>query len=131
MAMASERGAPAEQEARQSGDGLAPRRPLSGPYRVAAAALLVAAAATLAIPDGFRRVIDKGFAAGGGDVAEHFQYLFFIVIVLALATAVRFYFVSWLGERVVADVRTECTATCSASSPASSRRTARPRSPRE
>jgi ATP-binding cassette subfamily B protein len=77
-----------------------------GHIAMAAAALLVAAAATLAIPDGFRRVIDKGFAAGGGAVAEHFQYLFFIVIVLALATAVRFYFVSWLGERVVADVRT-------------------------
>lgn len=74
---------------------------------VAALALLVAAGATLAIPDGFRRVIDKGFAAGGGDVATHFYYLFGIVIILALATAVRFYFVSWLGERVVADVRTE------------------------
>jgi ATP-binding cassette, subfamily B, bacterial len=79
------------------------------PARIGAAALalLVAALATLAIPDGFRRVIDKGFAAMGGDVSEHFYYLFFIVMVLALATAVRFYFVSWLGERVVADIRTE------------------------
>ncbi len=73
----------------------------------AAAALLVAAGATLAIPDGFRRVIDKGFAANGGDVSEHFYYLFGIVVVLALATATRFYFVSWLGERVVGDLRTE------------------------
>jgi ATP-binding cassette subfamily B protein len=78
-----------------------------GHIAAAAFALLVAAAATLAIPDGFRRVIDKGFAANGGDVSTHFYYLFFIVIVLALATSVRFYFVSWLGERVVADVRTE------------------------
>jgi ATP-binding cassette subfamily B protein len=78
-----------------------------GHIAAAALALLVAAAATLAIPDGFRRVIDKGFAANGGDVSTHFYYLLFIVIVLALATAVRFYFVSWLGERVVADVRTE------------------------
>jgi ATP-binding cassette subfamily B protein len=77
-----------------------------GKIGAAALALLVAALATLAIPDGFRRVIDKGFAAGGGDVSEHFTYLFFIVIVLALATAIRFYFVSWLGERVVADIRT-------------------------
>ena len=77
------------------------------PGRIAAAALalLVAASATLAIPDGFRRVIDKGFAASGADVSEHFTYLFFIVIILALATATRFYFVSWLGERVVADIR--------------------------
>jgi ATP-binding cassette, subfamily B, bacterial len=72
---------------------------------MAVTALLVAALATLAIPDGFRRVIDKGFAAGGGDVSEHFYYLLFIVIVLAIATAVRFYFVSWLGDRVVGDIR--------------------------
>jgi len=78
-----------------------------GHIAMAAAALLVAALATLAIPDGFRRVIDKGFAAAGGDVGEHFYYLLLIVIVLSLATAVRFYFVSWLGERVVADLRAE------------------------
>jgi ATP-binding cassette, subfamily B, bacterial len=76
-----------------------------GKIAAAAVALLIGAAATLAIPDGFRRVIDKGFAAGGGNVSEHFYYLFGIVIVLALATSTRFYFVSWLGERVVADIR--------------------------
>src|SRR5918998_2237993 len=53
-----------------------------------------------------RRVIDKGFAGTGGDVSEHFYYLLGIVIILAFATATRFYFVSWLGERVVADIRT-------------------------
>jgi ATP-binding cassette subfamily B protein len=68
-------------------------------------ALLVAAAATLAIPSGFRLVIDKGFAASGGDIGRYFRYLLLIVCVLAAATALRFYFVSWLGERVVADVR--------------------------
>ena len=78
-----------------------------GMIACSAAALLVAAAGTLAIPDGFRRVIDRGFAAGGGDVSAHFYYLFFIVLVLAAATAVRFYFVSLLGERVVADIRTD------------------------
>ena len=79
------------------------------PWRIAgaAAALLVAALATLAIPDGFRRVIDKGFVIGGGDVSGQFHYVLGIVIVLAFATATRFYFVSWLGERVVADIRTE------------------------
>ena len=85
------------------------RYAVSYPGRIAGAALalLVAAAATLAIPDGFRRVIDKGFAAGGDDVSEHFYYLLGIVVVLALATAIRFYFVSMLGERVVADLRTD------------------------
>ena len=69
-------------------------------------ALLVAAGATLAIPDGFRRLIDRGFAAGDGAIEPLFNYLLLMVIVLALATALRFYFVSMLGERVVADVRT-------------------------
>ncbi|HYI49130.1 MAG TPA: ABC transporter transmembrane domain-containing protein [Allosphingosinicella sp.] len=69
-------------------------------------ALLVAAGATLAIPDGFRRVIDKGFTdAGDGAIGPHFNYLFVMVVVLAIATALRFYFVSMLGERVIADIR--------------------------
>ncbi|KKC27290.1 ABC transporter transmembrane domain-containing protein [Sphingomonas sp. SRS2] len=77
------------------------------PGRIAAAgaALVVAASATLAIPGGFRLVIDKGFIASGGDVGPYFRYLLIIVLILALATALRFYFVSWLGERVVADIR--------------------------
>ncbi len=68
-------------------------------------ALLVAASATLAIPAGFQRIIDKGFIASGGDIDPYFRYLLMIVAVLAISTALRFYFVSWLGERVVADVR--------------------------
>jgi ATP-binding cassette, subfamily B, bacterial len=71
----------------------------------AAIALVVAASATLAIPAGFQRIIDKGFIASGGDVDPYFRYLLMIVGVLAVATAMRFYFVSWLGERVVADIR--------------------------
>jgi ATP-binding cassette subfamily B protein len=70
-----------------------------------ALALLTAAAATLAIPEGFRRVIDKGFLAQGGDIASHFYVLLAIVLVLAIATSIRFYSVSSLGERVVADLR--------------------------
>ena len=68
-------------------------------------ALLTASAATLAIPSGFKLVIDRGFAGSGGDIGRWFQYLMLIVVILALATALRFYFVSWLGERVVADMR--------------------------
>jgi len=73
----------------------------------AAVALLVAAGATLAIPSGFRMVIDRGFAAGADmtEIGHWFEVLFGIVALLALATAFRFYFVSWLGERVVADIR--------------------------
>tara|TARA_R110002126_G_scaffold44671_10_gene127225 strand:- start:43017 stop:44837 length:1821 start_codon:yes stop_codon:yes gene_type:complete len=68
-------------------------------------ALLVSATATLAIPAGFKTIIDKGFIAGNGNVAPYFQGLLGIVAVLAVATAFRFYFVTWLGERVVADIR--------------------------
>ncbi|MDT9598086.1 ABC transporter transmembrane domain-containing protein [Sphingosinicella rhizophila] len=71
----------------------------------ALAALMVAAAATLAIPNSFRLIIDRGFSAAGGDISRWFQYLLLVVVVMAIATAFRFYFVSWLGERVVADVR--------------------------
>ncbi len=70
-------------------------------------ALMMTSAATIGIPYGFKRVIDRGFGPGaGGSVANSFHYLLMIVVVLALATAVRFYYVSWLGERVVADIRT-------------------------
>jgi ATP-binding cassette subfamily B protein len=73
----------------------------------AALALLVTASATLAIPSGFRLIIDRGFARGGdpSDIGRWFEYLLIIIVVLALGTAVRFYSVSWLGERVVADIR--------------------------
>ena len=70
----------------------------------AATALLFAAAATSGVPYAFKLIIDRGFS-GGGDIARWFQYLLFLVLIMALATAVRFYFVSWLGERVVADIR--------------------------
>ncbi|MEE4349891.1 MAG: ABC transporter transmembrane domain-containing protein [Pacificimonas sp.] len=68
--------------------------------------LLVAAAATLSIPQGLKLIVDQGF--GNSDpsaIAPYFVGLLGIVVVMALATAVRFYFVSWLGERVVADLR--------------------------
>ncbi|WP_221792468.1 ABC transporter transmembrane domain-containing protein [Aquisediminimonas sediminicola] len=78
------------------------------PGRIAAAiaALIASSAATMAIPNGFRLVIDKGFSAEhGGDIGRWFQYLLAVVVILAVATSLRFYFVSWLGERVVADIR--------------------------
>ena len=85
---------------------------LKYPAQIAAAvaALLVSAGATLAIPNGFRLVIDRGFmASGGADIGRWFQYLLIIVVVMAISTAVRFYFVTWMGERVVADVRMAVT----------------------
>lgn len=72
---------------------------------IAAIALAIAAGATLAIPWQFKEMIDSGFVAGGGDVTPHFWLFYGIALLLAFATAVRFYFVSWLGERTVADIR--------------------------
>ncbi|MDP9057732.1 MAG: ABC transporter transmembrane domain-containing protein [Pseudomonadota bacterium] len=70
-------------------------------------ALVITALATQAIPLGLRLIIDKGFAKGSDPAAvgHWFEMLLGIVVVLALGTAVRFYNVSWLGERVVADIR--------------------------
>ncbi|WP_106638837.1 ABC transporter transmembrane domain-containing protein [Allosphingosinicella vermicomposti] len=76
-----------------------------GRIALAALSLLVSAGATLAIPNAFRLIIDRGFGSAGGDIGRWFQYLLFVVVVMAIATAFRFYFVSWLGERVVADIR--------------------------
>ena len=79
-----------------------------GHVAIAAIALLVAVGATSGIPYGFKLIIDKGFASGGGsthDIARWFEYLLLLVGVLAMATAVRYYFVSWIGERTVADIR--------------------------
>ena len=90
------------------------REAVKYPGRVAVAtlALMVTAGATLAIPAGFRLVIDKGFSQGADvdAIGRWFQYLLLIVLVLAIGTAVRFYFVSWLGERVVADIRLKVQA---------------------
>jgi ATP-binding cassette subfamily B protein len=71
----------------------------------AALSLLLAAASTLGVPYSFKLIIDRGFGSGTGDIARWFQYLLVLVLVMAIATALRFYFVSWLGERVVADLR--------------------------
>jgi ATP-binding cassette, subfamily B, bacterial len=74
----------------------------------AAVALTVAAAATTSIPWGFKLVIDNGFGPGAGNaraIAPWFELLLGIVAILAVATAVRYYLVSWLGERTVADIR--------------------------
>ena len=74
---------------------------------LAFAALLITSGATLAIPWRFKVIIDDAFGgtAGRAEIAHAFQYLLMIVVVLGLGTALRFYFVSWLGERVVANIR--------------------------
>ena len=74
----------------------------------AAIALLVAASATLAIPVAVRRMIDFGFSGDNGTfIDRYFAMMIVIGGVLAIASSARFYFVSWIGERVVADLRAD------------------------
>ncbi len=80
------------------------------PYRGrvfgAAVALVVTAAATLGLGQGLKTLIDSGFS--GGDASALNQALVFLIglsVVMAFGTYARFYLVSWLGERVVADLR--------------------------
>ncbi|MDZ5699215.1 ABC transporter transmembrane domain-containing protein [Chelativorans sp. M5D2P16] len=72
----------------------------------AVAFLLLAAAATLMLPLAVRRMIDHGFSESDGTfITNYFSMLLAVGAVLALASALRYYFVVTLGERVVADLR--------------------------
>ena len=67
-------------------------------------ALAISSSSTLVFPWAFRHVIDQGFVAGA-PIDRWFLLLFGVAVVLALATAARFFCVSLLGERVIADLR--------------------------
>ncbi len=68
--------------------------------------LLVAATTVLIIPTALGDIVDTMFGADGGKSLDNYMVLFVgVVCAMALATALRFYFVTWLGERVVADIR--------------------------
>ena len=72
------------------------------------AALIFAAGAMLAIGQALRRVVDYGFSSDSASTLDqYFLGLLGVVAALAAATYCRFFLVSWLGERVVADVRNE------------------------
>ena len=72
----------------------------------AIAALVLAAAATLALPLAVRRMIDNGFSgADSSFINSYFTMLLFIAALLAVASAMRYYFVITIGERVVSDLR--------------------------
>lgn len=72
-------------------------------WSLAALFLLLAAAATLAVPLAFRDLVDTGLTSDAIDLK--FINLLLLAVALALMTASRFYVMSWLGERVVADIR--------------------------
>ena len=88
-------------------------RPLLGylkPYRTAVAgaliALIIAAATVMAMGQGLRALIDRGFRGGDEQLLDQaLLVLLAVIVVLALASYSRFFLVSWIGERVVADIR--------------------------
>ncbi len=80
--------------------------PYKGMIALATMFLLVAASASLAIPAAVREMIDHGFSKeNAGLIDQYFLLVLGVALVLGLATAARFYCVTWLGERIVADMR--------------------------
>src|SRR5690348_17162773 len=84
--------------------------PFVRPFRfrilAASAALVISSAATLVLPAALRSLIDRGFSADQIAAISHYFLLFIAAAgVLGVSTAIRFYFVTWLGERVIADLR--------------------------
>jgi ATP-binding cassette subfamily B protein len=82
-----------------------------GILAMAGLTLVVSALAMLSMPLALRRMIDFGFSESNGVfIDRYFGMLIVIGLVLAVASAGRFYFVNWLGERVVASIRAEVFA---------------------
>ena len=86
-------------------------RPYRGRVALALLSLLVAAGTVLAFGACLRALIDRGFAQGRPDVLNYaLASLLVVAVVLAIASGARFYLVSWLGERVVGDLRRDLFA---------------------
>jgi len=80
--------------------------PYRGRFVLAGIALLVAAGCTLAVGQGLKLVIDRGFSANDPHALDQALFAMLgIIAAMAVATYVRFYNVSWIGERVTADLR--------------------------
>jgi len=108
-----------KQETRAQARSLRPLRallPFLAPYKgqiaLALLFLALAATATLAVPVAIKYLVDQGFAADIADtgarlraIRSQFLWLFLVAIGLGVFTAARFFMVSWLGERVTADLR--------------------------
>jgi ATP-binding cassette subfamily B protein len=86
-------------------------RPYRGRVMLALLSLLVAAGTVLAFGACLRALIDRGFAQGRPDVLNYaLASLLVVALVLAIASGARFYLVSWLGERVVGNLRKDLFA---------------------
>ncbi|MDA1101180.1 MAG: ABC transporter transmembrane domain-containing protein [Proteobacteria bacterium] len=103
-------GPDSERNERRSVGHLGRILPFVAPYKLmvagAGVALVAAAGSVLAIGQAIRRVIDHGFTGEEVLIDQYFLALLGIVAVLAAATFARYYLVTWLGERIIADIRT-------------------------
>ncbi len=81
-------------------------RPYKKQFVLAIFSLILAASATLAVPLSFRQIIDLGFNANSDNqINQTFLILFIVACLVALGTSLRFYMVSWLGEKITTDIR--------------------------
>jgi len=98
-------------------------RPYRWPIAAALALLVLAALATLAFPMALRQLIDQGLpgsggAADSGALRRQFALLFGVAVAVGVFSAGRYYAMSWLGERVTADLRSRVYAQVLRQSPA-------------
>ena len=99
------------QELRQLGRLAAYARPYRGHALGALLALVVAAAAVLSLGEGLRHLIDGGFGQGKPGALDHaIEAVGLVIVALAVATWFRAYLITWLGERIVADLRRDVYA---------------------
>ena len=101
-----------DEKARRSIRPLAQIFPYLLKYRsrvvIAICFLMLAAATTLTLPLAVRRMVDHGFSQNDSQfINQYFMMLVAITAILAVASAGRYYFVIWLGERVVSDLRSD------------------------
>ena len=81
-------------------------RPYVGTLALALVALVIAGGAMLALPVALRLVIDQGFSVQDAvTIDRYFVWLFVAAVFFGVFSALRYYLVTWLGERVIADIR--------------------------
>jgi ATP-binding cassette subfamily B protein len=81
-------------------------KPYKSRMAIAIAALLMTSALTLSLGQGIKMMVDQGFSAGSEQgLADALYITLFIIVFTAIGAYFRFFMVSWIGERVVADIR--------------------------
>jgi ATP-binding cassette subfamily B protein len=81
-------------------------RPYKGTLTIAIIVLLMASAVTGSLPIAARSLIDSGITTGDADKIDfYFKLVLGVILLISLLAAARLYLITWLGERIVADIR--------------------------